>query len=179
MAGFGINELKAQLTGGGARQALFQVHITNPIFPAADFKTPFMVKAASMPQSSTGKIEVPWMGRKIFMGGDRVFEDWTVTIINDEDFAVRNALEAWSNAINSHQSNTRAMPNQYKSQAQVIQYGKDGTILREVTFNGIFPINIAAMITDWNSTDIIQDFEATFAYDEWVVSGGITGISTT
>lgn len=177
--GFGINELKAQLTGGGARQALFQVHITNPIFPAADFKTPFMVKAASMPASTTGKIEVPWMGRKIHFGGDRVFEDWVVTVINDEDFAVRNALETWSNAINSHVTNTRAMPNQYKSQAQVLQYSKSGAVIREVTFSGLFPINIAAMDTDWNATDTIQDFQVTFAYDEWVVSGGITGISTT
>lgn len=178
MAGFGINELRAQLTGGGARQALFQVHITNPIFPAADFKAPFMVKAASMPSSQTGKIEVPWMGRKINYYGDRIFEDWTVTVINDEDFAVRNAMEAWSNAGNSHIGNTRAMPNQYKSQAQVWQYSKTGVVIREVTLSGIFPINISAMDTDWNATDTIQEFQVTFAVDYWDVTGGITGVST-
>lgn len=176
---FAINELKAQLTGAGARPTLFKVFITNPIFPAADFKVPFMVKAASLPASTIGKIEVPWMGRKIHYSGDRTFDDWTVTVINDEDFAVRNALEAWSNAMNSHQSNTRAYPAAYKSQAQVEQYAKDGTLLRQVTFSGIFPINIAEIETAWDKTDEMEEFQVTFAYDEWTITGGITGNSTT
>lgn len=176
---FSINNLRAQLTGGGARPTLFEVQITNPIFPAADFKMPFMAKAASLPASTKGKIEVPYMGRKLPQGGDRTFEDWNVTIINDEDFAIRNALEAWSNAINSHESNTRAYPGAYKSQGQVTQFGKDGTIIRVYTFNGIFPLNIAAIETSWAETDSIEEFAVTFAYDSWVVSGGTTGISTT
>lgn len=176
---FAINEFKAQLTGDGARGSLFKVFITNPILPAADFKVPFMVKAASLPASTLGKIEVPWMGRKIPFGGDRTFEDWTVTVINDEDFAVRNAMEAWSNAINSHQSNTRTLAQTYKSNAQVIQYSKSGLELRTYTFNGIFPINIAAIETAWAQTDEIEEFQVTFAYDEWEITGGITGSSTT
>lgn len=177
--GFAINELKAQLTGGGARPTLFEVQITNPVFPAADFKMPFMAKAASLPGSTVGQIEVPWKGRKIKYGGDRTFEDWNITVINDEDFAVRNALEAWSNAINSHQSNSRSYPATYKSQAQVTQFDKAGNIARVVTFSGLFPTVIAPIELAWETTDTIEEFTVTFAYDEWMISGGITGNSTT
>lgn len=176
---FAINELRAQLTGGGARPTLFKVFITNPILPAADFKTPFMAKAASLPAFTEGVIEVPWMGRKWKQGGDRTFEDWTITVINDEDFAVRNAMEAWSNAINSSESNTRAYPNEYKSQAQIVQYSKDGRELRTYTFHGIFPSNISAIETSWETTDTLEEFTVTFAYDYWTVTGGITGNPTT
>ena len=127
---FSINQFKSELVGGGARPSLFQVQITNPILPIADFKIPFMVKAAALPASSLGSYVVPYFGREIKYAGDRTFEDWEVTVINDEDFAIRNAMEAWSNAINSHIANTRALPQQYKSDAIITQYGKDGQTLR-------------------------------------------------
>lgn len=175
---FAISELRAQLVGEGARPTLFKVYLNNPVFPAANFKFPFMVKAASLPASTVGKIEVPWMGRKIPFGGDRTFEDWTVTVINDEDFAVRNALEAWSNAINSHLTNTRSLSGSYKTNGNVTQFGKNGAAIREVTFEGMFPINIAPIELAWASTDEIEEFQVTFAFDSWHVTGGGTGVST-
>jgi hypothetical protein len=176
---FNINEFKAQLVGGGARPSLFQVQITNPINGVADFKVPFMVKAAAIPSSTVGPITVPYFGRTIKMGGDRTFDDWTVTVINDEDFLIRNAMEAWSNSINSHISNTRATPLEYKAQAQITQYGKDGSALREYTFEGIHPIQISEMATGWDQADTIQEFTVTFQYDLWRISGGVTGNSIT
>ena len=176
---FSINEFKSQLVGGGARSALFQVQITNPILGVADFKVPFMVKTAAIPESSTGVIPVPYFGRIIKYGGDRTFGAWTVTIINDEDFAVRNAMEAWSNAINSHITNFRSSPFDYKAQAQVTQYGKDGSVLREYTFEGLFPISISTIDLQWQAQDQIEEFGVTFEYDLWRISGGVTGNSTT
>ena len=85
---FNINEFKSQLVGGGARPTLFQVQILNPVLPNADFKVPFMVKTAQLPGSTLGTIEVPYFGRNVRYAGDRTFEDWTVTVINDEDFAI-------------------------------------------------------------------------------------------
>lgn len=176
---FSINEFKSQLVGGGARSSLFQVQITNPILGIADFKIPFMVKAAAIPESILGTIQVPYFGRFVKYGGDRQFQPWQVTIINDEDFAVRNAMEAWSNAINSHITNFRSTPFDYKAQAQVTQFGKDGTVLREYTFEGLFPTQISTIDLAWANESQIEEFSVTFEYDLWRISGGVTGNSTT
>lgn len=175
---FNINEFKSQLVGGGARPTLFQVQITNPVEPIADFKVPFMVKTAALPGSTLGSYVVPYFGRQVKYAGDRTFETWPVTIINDEDFAIRNAMEAWSNAINSHDTNTRALPQNYKSNAIVTQYSKDGRALRTYVFEGMYPVSIDAIPLSWEQTDTIEEFGVTFEYDLWRVEGA-TGISTT
>jgi len=176
---FNINEIKSQLTFGGAKASLFQVQITNPINGIADLKVPFMVQAASIPEATLGTIEVPYFGRKVKIAGDRTFAEWTVTIINDEDFLVRNAMEQWMANINTHQGNIRplasASPNQYKAQAQITQYSKTGTPLRTYSFNGLFPTTISSIEMDWGTTDAIETFQVTFQYDYWDVTGGVTG----
>jgi hypothetical protein len=104
---FNVNEIRSQMVGGGARPTLFQVQITNPANGAGDLKVPFMVKATSLPASNLGTIEVGYFGRKVKVAGDRTFDEWSVTVINDEDFLIRNAMEEWMNQINLHQQNTR------------------------------------------------------------------------
>ena len=175
---FNINEFKSQLVGGGARPTLFQVQITNPINGTGDNKLSFMAKATSLPGFQVGSYVVPYFGRQVKFGCDKVFEDWPVTIINDEDFLVRNALEAWNNAINTHESNERALPQNYKSQGEVVQYSKDGRILRKYVFDGIFPVSIDSIPLSWETVDTIEEFNVTFQYDLFRVEG-ITGISTT
>jgi len=175
---FNINQFKSELVGGGARPTLFQVQITNPVAPEADIKVPFMVRSAGIPESTLGQFIVPYFGRQVKYAGDRTFAPWTVTVINDEDFAVRNALEAWSNFINSHDSNTRALPQQYKSTGQITQFSKDGSPLRTYIFEGMHPISIDGIAMDWSATDQIEEFSVTFEYDLWRVEGA-TGISTT
>lgn len=175
---FNINEFKSQLVGGGTRPSLFQVQITNPILGAADFKIPFMVKTASIPSSTLGEYTIPYFGRLVKYAGDRQFEPWSVVVINDEDFAVRNAMESWSNSINSHISNTRSLPIDYKSDAIVTQYGKDGTVLRVYNFQGMFPTQISEMAVGWDMSDQVQEFSVTFQYDLWTIAGGVTGNST-
>lgn len=175
---FNINEFKSQLVGGGARPTLFQVQLANPIEPAADIKVPFMVKTAGLPASNLGSYTVPYFGRQVKYGGDRTFEDWTVTVINDEDFAVRNALEAWSNAVNSHDSNTRALPQSYKSNGIVTQYSKNGSPLRTYIFEGLYPVTIDSIPLSWETVDTIEEFGVTFQYDLFRVEGS-TGTPTT
>jgi len=176
---FNINDIRAQLILGGARPSLFQVIISNPVNPIADLKLPFLCKAAQLPASSLGTIEVPYFGRKLKIAGDRKFDPWTVTIINDEDFLVRNAMETWNNSIQLYQQNITALgtsaPAVYKSQATVTQFGKDGTILRTYQFNGIFPDQISAIDLAWNTTDEIEDFQVSFQYDTFEVLNSITG----
>jgi hypothetical protein len=180
---FNINELRSQLVFGGAKASLFQVVISNPANNVADLKTPFMVKAAALPASNLGMIEVPYFGRKVKIAGDRTFEDWTVTIINDEDFLIRNAMEQWSASINSHQGNTTqfgsASPLQYKSSATITQFSKTGVAIREYTINGLYPTTVAAIDMAWETVDAIEEFQVTFAYDWWSVTGGTTGDANT
>lgn len=176
---FNINDIRAQLTFGGARPSLFQVIISNPINPVADLKLPFLCKAAQIPTSQLGLIEVPYFGRRIKMAGDRTFDAWTVTIINDEDFLVRNAMEEWNNSINLYQQNVTALgsgaPSLYKSQATVTQYGKAGETLRVYQFNGIFPQVISPIDLAWATQDEIEDFQVSFQYDSFEVLNSITG----
>ena len=171
---FNINEMKAHLVGGGARQALFQVTIRNPANGTADGITPFMVNASSLPSSDLGMIPVYYFGRQMKLAGDRTFADWSVTVLNDEDFKIRNAMEQWSNAINARERNVRDLRN-YKSSATVRQYGKEGNILREYRFEGIFPASVSAIDVDWSNQDSIESFNVTFQYDYWTIVGGETG----
>lgn len=179
---FNINDLRSQLTFGGAKPSLFQVQITNPANGVADIKVPFMVKAAAIPSSSLAAIEVPYFGRRIKLAGDRSFAEWTVTVINDEDFLVRNAMEQWMSSINSHQGNltnfASASPLQYKAQAQITQYSKTGVPLRVYNFNGLFPTELSPMEMNWEASGI-EEFTVTFQYDWWNVSGGVTGDANT
>lgn len=177
---FNVNEIRSQLTLGGARGSLFQVTFSNPANGVADIKVPFLVRAAQLPASDLGTIEVPYFGRKVKLAGDRTFGDWTVTVINDEDFLIRNAMEEWSSRINSNQTNLRsfgsAAPLLYKSTAEVTQFSKTGVPIRSYKFNGIYPSSISAIDLNWGDTDSIEEFQVTFQYDWWEVSGGVTGL---
>ncbi len=105
-----ISNFKSKLTGGGARANLFEVVLTFPDTSAPDQdvldKARFLVKGANMPASNVAQIEVPFRGRVLKIAGDRTFDSWTVTIINDTDFAIRSAFEKWQNTINRLSDNT-------------------------------------------------------------------------
>lgn len=102
---FNVNEFAGALKAGGARASLFQVQITNPINGVADAQVPFLCQGAEIPAATIAELTVPYFGRQIKLAGNRTYATWTPTIINDEDFAIRNAMEQWSNAINSFQGN--------------------------------------------------------------------------
>lgn len=176
---FNINEIRAQLSLGGARPSLFQVTITNPINQIADLKVPFLVRTAQLPASRLGTVEVPYFGRRIKIAGDRTFDPWTVTVINDEDFLIRNAMEEWTNSINALQGNINTLgsgaPGLYKSQATVTHYGKAGEILRVYQFNGLYPSEVSPIDLDWATQDTLEEFTVTFQYDNYEVIGGVTG----
>ena len=171
---FNINEIRSQLTYGGARQNLFQVQITNVGNRAADLKTPFLVQGAQIPAANLGTIMVPYFGRMLKLAGDRTFDPWVVTVMNDEDFLVRNAMEEWSNRINRFEGNIRTLRN-YKSEARVTQYGKDGSVLRVYEFHGIYPSAVSQIDLGWDQNDAIETFQVEFQYDYWTVEGGKTG----
>lgn len=185
---FNINNFRAQgLKLGGARPSLFQVELTFPAGvgqPSAALRVPFLVRAAQLPAATLDPVEVPYFGRKIKLAGDRTFADWTVTVMNDEDFQLRSAFENWSNKMNSIIGNVGSLPpgspgttaTGYKTTAVVKQYGRtagseeagdDTQVIREYYFNGIFPTTIDAIALDWDNTNAIETFDVTFSYDWW------------
>jgi len=181
---FAIRDIRSQLEFGGARPALFNLNITNPIDSTGDAKLEFMARAGQIPASTLGTVEVGYFGRKIKIAGDRTFAEWTVTVVNDEDFLVRNAMEAWMSGINRHELNTRsaqAAPGlRYKSQGSVRQFAKvGGSPIRTYQFNGLWPTEVSTIDLDWNTTDTIEEFTVTFQYDYWEVAGGSTGTGGT
>lgn len=178
---FNVSEFINNLEQGGARSSLFQVQINNPVDASADLKVPFMVRAASMPGSSIGFQELSYFGRTIKVAGQRRYDDWAVTVINDEDFKVRHAMENWINALNSHEDNLRSGafvdPSSYKVDATITQFGKAGDKLRTYKYRGLFPVDISLIGLDWGQTDVIEEFNVTFKYDFYTVEGATGEVS--
>lgn len=166
---FNVNEIRANLIGDGARPSLFEVEMTNPASASGDAVLRYMVRAAQIPQSTINPIEVPYFGRRIKLAGSRTYANWTVTVMNDENFAVRSALEAWSSQINSGQTNLRTL-SAYRSVASVKQFAKDGSVLRIYEFVNIFPLDIGPIALAWDDGDNVETFDVEFAYDYWNVN---------
>jgi len=157
-----ITDFKSKLSGGGARSNLFEVVLSFPDIAPADVtvldKSRFLVKSAALPSSAITPLDVAFRGRTLKVAGDRTFESWTVTIINDTDFSIRSAFENWMNKINRLSDNTGVTnPALYHADAFVYQLDRDGSTLRAYHFYDIFPTNISAIQLAYE-TDAIQEF---------------------
>jgi hypothetical protein len=173
---FNINEIRANLQFGGARPTLFDVVIALPNTISGDLsRLQFLCSATSLPATELGMIQVPYFGRKYKIAGDRTFAPWQVTILNDEDFTLRDTFENWNYQINLFQGNIQnagsGRPGDYKSTALVTQYSKQGEPIRQYTFEGIFPETVTAIDLDWNANDTIEQFQVQFQYDFFAIDG--------
>jgi hypothetical protein len=186
-----ISGFKSALSGGGARPNLFEVTI--PAFPAGigwdDEEFNFMCKAAALPASNMAPIEVPFRGRIFKVAGDRTFDTWTVTVINDEDFILRSSFEKWMNLMSKLDNNTGATnPFFYMVNANVSQLGRgasqgrfsannDPSVdvvnggaappLRTYQFIDIFPTNVSAIDLSYESSDTIEEYTVEFQVQYW------------
>jgi hypothetical protein len=168
---FNITEVKGELKLGGARPALFELTLHSPIVGLD--RARFFARATSVPSFDIGTIQVPYYGRKIKVAGDRVYNAWQTTIMNDEDYDIRTQLESWHHEMNNFEQNVTQLlnPNDYKGEAEIIQYGKDGLEIRKYRLAGLWPSDISAMELDWNTTDTIQEFQVTWNFDYFTVEG--------
>jgi hypothetical protein len=172
---FNVAEFRANMIGDGARPNLFSVSLIFPTIAAggtaAGQKAVFQAKSAQLPGATIGTVPLYYFGRELKFAGNRTFTDWTLQIVNDEDFTIRNSLESWMNSINSHGGNLRnnqaAAPAGYSVDAEVTQYGKTGDELKKYKFVGLFPVDIAPIDLDWGSNDVIEEYAVTFAYQWW------------
>lgn len=191
-----LSQFKSKLSGGGARSNLFEVSI--PSFPSSifdawgtgdgsengDFK--FLCKAASLPSSNIGDVTVPFRGRQLHVAGDRTFDPWTVTVINDEDFRIRTAFETWANAMSKLDDATGVTnPSSYMSDAFVQQLGRgagvasgsndgaESSILRTYKFYDIFPTSVAEIALSYDTTDTPEEFDVTFQVQYFTIGNSL------
>ena len=192
-----ISAFKSKLTGGGARPKLFEVEI--PSFPVAagqntwrtgdnqeadTFK--FLCKAAALPASNITPVEIPFRGRVLKVAGDRIFDTWSITVINDENFLIRNAFETWVQGISKNSNATGATdPSAYMTYALVHQLGRGAdagkasqgatasvsgtpiTPLKTYTFFDIFPTTISTIDLSYENTDAIEEYTVEFQVQYW------------
>ena len=198
-----LSQFKSKLIGGGTRPNLFEVSI--PTFPSAISEAwsagddsengifKFLCKATALPASNLGSIEIPFRGRTLKVAGDRTFDDWTVTIINDEDFKLRTAFERWSNVMSRLDDATGVTnPSSYMTDGYVQQLGRGNTpatgtpsegessILRSYKFFDVFPITVGEIALSYDTTDALEEFDVTFRYQYFTIgnsaqSSGGTG----
>ena len=181
-----ISNFKAALIGGGARPNLFEVELTTLpsgiTWDADNFR--YMCKAAQLPASNIANIDVPFRGRIFKVAGDRTVDQWSVTIINDENFRLRNAFEEWVNLIANLDNNLGATdPSAYMVNAKVYQLGRGSTpqsttnagnansVLKEYEFQDIFPTTVSAIDLSYDSTDAIEEFTVDFQVQSYNFAG--------
>ena len=181
-----LDRFKSKLVGGGARPNLFECELN---FPEAlginkDDVFTFMVKSASLPASNVNVINVPFRGRNLKVAGDRTFDPWTITVINDTNFKIRDAFEQWMNFINRHDDNAGVItPAAYQREMKVFQLGRgnvaEGTngalpgtgdkmpVLKQYKFYGVFPTSVSAIELSYDNADAIEEFTVDLQVQWW------------
>ena len=163
-----INDFKAKLAGGGARPNQFKVTMPFPGYAQVGGEIEdlaFLCRATVIPSMTVGNINVPFRGRQIKIAGDRTFEAWTVTVLNDTDFKLRNAFERWQNGINNMTDNEGLTnPVDYQVDAFVDHLDRNGNTIKSYTLRGLYPTIVSAIDLNYETNDVVEEFTATFAY---------------
>jgi len=181
-----LDRFKGKLTGGGAHANLFECELYFPPgvvqSTATDFdeKLRFLVKAAALPASNIGVIDIPFRGRNLKIAGDRTFDPWTITVINDADFDIRTAFERWMNLVNKHEDNSGLLdPASYQQEVYVKQLGRASLsgsvptsnatlpVLKQYKFYGVFPTLVSDIALSYDSSDTIEEFTVDLQVQWW------------
>jgi T4-like virus tail tube protein gp19 len=177
---FDVTQFRTSLQFDGARANLFDVQLPFPTWiqlsGAAGAQTPFRVKAAQLPGTSVGMAPLYYFGREVKFAGNRTFADWTIQVVNDEDFTLRSAFEQWANGLNDPTANLRnpaalVIDGGYGADPVVTQYGKTGSPIAQYQFIGVWPLDVSPIEVDWGQNDAIEEFTVTLAVQYYLSSG--------
>jgi len=163
-----INEFKSRLRGGGARANQFKVTLPFPGYASVGGETSdlaFLCSATALPGQTVGQVAIPFRGRILNIAGDRTFEPWTITVLNDTDFKLYRAFERWMNGINNMTDNEGiANPADYQVDGFVDQLDRNGTTLKSYTYRGLYPEVLANIPLNYATNDQVESFDVTFRY---------------
>ena len=179
---FSTDNFKAALIGGGARPNQFVVTLTFPPFAQdgnAANTAQFLVTAASLPGQRIGTTNnTIYRGRQIKVAGDRVFEDWRITVINDASMSIRRALERWMNGINGLLDNTgRLNPFDYQANLTVTQLDRNNQELKTYIMRDCMPIDLSEIQLDFSSNDTVEEYQVTFAVQDFITDFNPAGLA--
>lgn len=180
-----VSDFKAFMIGGGARANQFLVQLSFPSYVTggivAGQQAQFLCKAAVLPASNIDNVQIQYRGRPINFAGERTFEPWQITVYNDTSFDIRNAMEQWSNGIQTLNNTTgRVNPSEYQVDLQVSQLDRNGAILKTYKFVDAYPTNIGAIALDYETVNTIETFDVTFQYNYWTsdtAQNGLFGVN--
>ena len=164
---FKLSDFASAFKGGGARASLFEVSLSGTV-PVGDLTNlKFLCRATTIPPSNIAPIDVPFLGRVIKVAGDRTFEPWTITVLNDEDFKIRNSLEGWMGQIKGHQGISGSSTfTDYQRTMTLTQFSKSGSSIKGWNFINAWPSTVSEIALDWGNP-AVEEFTCSWNYDYW------------
>jgi len=172
---FNVDQFKAAMIGGGARANQFFVTLAFPSYVAfggaATAQAAFLVNAAALPGSIVQPTIVPYRGREVKFAGERVFQPWTISIMNDVSFNIRNSLEKWMAGMNDLQNNNgRTNPRDYQVNISVTQLDRNNNPLKIYTLASAFPVDLGDISVNYGDNDTIETYTCTFQYQHYTTT---------
>lgn len=168
-----INEFKELLGASGARPNQFRVDITYPaVLGIAPGNGSLLASAASLPASNVNPCIVLYRGREIKLSGERVFDPWSITILNDTTMSLRDNFERWSNILNDRLNNGGVIvPDMYMADLLVHQLDRNDQTIRSYIMRGAWPMVVSEVGLRYDLNDMVSEFTVTFAYQTFDVLG--------
>ena len=178
---FNVERFKSALTNGGLRPNQFAVQLSFPTYVAsganAVSKSPFLVNIAEMPGSTINPATVIYRGREVLFSGDRTFAPWTITVLNDSQMSIRNAIEAWMIGMEDLQTKRgRLNSAEYQRNIDIFQLDRNGRVLKSYVLLDAFPIDLSPVALDFGANDQISTFNVTWRYQSFATSNAASGV---
>jgi hypothetical protein len=166
-----ISKFKGLLGAGGARPNQFRVFLNFPGYvntPNPEYS--LLVTGAALPASNVNPTLLQYRGREVKLAGERIFDPWTVTIVNDTEFSLRTPIEQWMDGMNNLVDNTGVLaPRDYQVDLVVEHLDRNDEVLQTYTLNSAFPINMSEITLQYGQNDVIEEFTVTFQYQHYTV----------
>ena len=169
-----ISKFKGLLGAGGARPNQFRVLLSFPSYvnvPNQEYA--LLVTGAAVPASNVNPTLLQYRGREVKLAGERIFDPWTITVVNDTEFSLRRPFEAWMDGMNDLVDNTGALrPSGYQVDISVQHLDRNDGVLQTYKLHSVFPINMSEIALQYGKNDVVEEFTVTFQYQHYTTVAG-------